>query len=66
MKVFWSAYFKKNRDNSVSVAANGKLQDRDSISGRGKIVVSTPQDSGRLWVEPSFLSDGYWGLFPQG
>jgi hypothetical protein len=40
---------------------NYRLDDRSSISGRGKRIFSTPQRPHRLWGPPSLLSNGYRG-----
>jgi hypothetical protein len=42
------------------------LDGRDSIPGRDKRFVSTPQRPDRLWGPPSLLSNGYWGLIHRG
>jgi hypothetical protein len=54
------------RDSSVSVAKSYGLDCRSSILGAEKRFFSTPQRPGRLWGIPSFLSNGYGGLFPSG
>jgi hypothetical protein len=42
------------------------LDGRVLIPGRRKRFVFSPQRPYRLWSPPSFLYNGYQGLFPQG
>jgi hypothetical protein len=42
------------------------LGDRCSIAGRGKRFIFSPQNPYRLWVSPSLISSGYYGLFSRG
>jgi hypothetical protein len=53
-------------DTVDSIATDYELTERDSILGRNKKLLSTPQDLDRLWDTPSLLSNGYRELFPQG
>jgi hypothetical protein len=55
-----------SRDSSVDIATGYGLDGRGSIPGKSKIFVSTPQRLDRLWDPPSFLINGYRGLFPRG
>jgi hypothetical protein len=57
-----------SRDSAVGIATGYRLDDR-GIEVRvpvGSRIFSSPHRSHRLWGPPSFLYNGYWGLFPPG
>lgn len=56
--------WKNNR--SGTVVTGYELDGWGSIPGRGKRFLSFSQCSDWLWVSPSFLLNGYLGLFPSG
>jgi hypothetical protein len=56
------------RDSAVGRATGYGLDDR-GVGVRvplGSRIFSLPRRPDRLWVPPSLLSNGYWGLFPWG
>jgi hypothetical protein len=54
-----------SQESSVSRARGYGLDGRGSIPDRSKRLFSSPQSLDRLCGPPSFLSNGYRGLFPQ-
>jgi hypothetical protein len=58
----------RSRDSAVSIATGYELDNR-GVGVRVQVVsriFSSPRHPHQLWGPPSFLSNGYWGLFPQG
>jgi hypothetical protein len=49
----------------VGIPTDYGLDDRGSSASRGKTFFSTLHSQDRLWGPPSFLSNGYRGLFPR-
>jgi hypothetical protein len=62
VKIKFSLCLIKQRNSSVDIATAGRPS---LILGRYKRFFSTPQRPDRVWVQPSLLSNGYRGLFPQ-
>jgi hypothetical protein len=60
---------RKSRDWSLGLKPTlpaGRPSNRDSIQGRDKRSVCSPQRPDRLWVPPSLLYNGCRGPFPPG
>jgi hypothetical protein len=55
-----------SRDSSVGIAASCRLDGRDSISGRDKRFLSSPQRQDRLWGHQASYPMGTGGSFPAG
>jgi hypothetical protein len=55
-----------SRDSSVDIATGYKLDVRDSIPGRGKIILPTSQLPKRLWCPPRLLFKGHRGPLSRG
>jgi hypothetical protein len=53
-------------DSSVGIAMVCGLAGRDSIPGSGKRFISFPQCLHELSISPSFLPNGYRGVFFAG
>jgi hypothetical protein len=57
-----------SRDSAIGTATSYWLDDRGvgvRVPVRSRIFSSTCR-SDRIWGSPNLLSNGYWGLFPQG
>jgi hypothetical protein len=54
------------QDSSVAIATGYNLEVQGSMPGKGKKFFSTLQHPDRLCGPLTFLSKGYWGLFPKG
>jgi hypothetical protein len=55
-----------SRGSSVSIVSDYGLDDRGSISDRGKGFFLLSLRLDRLWGPSSLLSNGYWGSYPMG
>jgi hypothetical protein len=56
----------RSRISSGSIVSDCGLDDRGSMSGRGKGFFLYPLRPDRLWGPPSLLYNGYRGYFPPG
>jgi hypothetical protein len=55
----------RSRGSSVSIVSDYRLDDRGSISDRGRVFFFYPPSPGRIWGPSRLLSNGYRGPFPR-
>jgi hypothetical protein len=60
LKIIGITYFTGSLDSAVGIATSYGL------GGRGKIFLSNPEGTDRLWGPPSLQSSGYRGYIPWG
>jgi hypothetical protein len=59
-------YNTRSPDSSVGMTTGYELDDRNSIAGRGKRLLFTPQNPDRICDTPILLTNTYLGLFSRG